>query len=76
MLTEPRESLAAVNAERFSMLVSDSVVAASAVVLAGRPGLWGDGHETRCSAPAGSPWRPARLLRCWEAAAVDWRSAP
>jgi hypothetical protein len=48
MLTEPPESLAAVNAERFSMLVSSSAGGGL-----GRPGLRGDGHQTGC--PAGSP---------------------
>jgi hypothetical protein len=50
MLTEPPESLAAVNAERFSMLVSSS--AGSGL---GWPGLWGDGHESGCSALREAP---------------------
>lgn len=54
MLTEPPESLAAVNAERFSMLVSSSGGGSL-----GWPGLRGDGHETGCpalrEAPAAGP---------------------
>jgi hypothetical protein len=73
MLTEPPESLAAVNAERFSMLVSSSGGGSL-----GWPGLWGDGHETGCSAlreaPGGRlgcsgagrqrPWIGGRHLDC------------
>ncbi len=50
MLTGPPESLAAVNAERFSMLVSSSGGGSL-----GWPGLWGDGHETGCSALREAP---------------------